>query len=395
MEAWSGFPVKAPQLQQILGGTFQANPSYELVSIEEISSAEKELSQWLNEDSDLYGVLRPRENSRLGVKSVCRETARLFQQLQQPGRLPDSLVSGASQTINQDIVELVLDGVLAVEREGAMVWGPAAFAAICNGKSGEPGTRLAALSREALRYGAALPSEDPLELAHRLYFYGRIPFSPRWQRLLPDKDAVTRHLGVEPGGANARRLARAWASVDTDSNPGWLAWQAFGRPSRQAEGTRCYKLYISPRPQHVRDAFDALALELNASEATAFKVGYDAIGLLRPDKIVAYFNAWQPLEELAGCLRARLAGCPEHGVPFTAGFWAAEMLLSWGSDPPEAAGVPPWLKRVSWRQWATNQLAVSLVTAKCHPDPGAEPWLFALESLRLKGVNVETWSPAE
>ena len=107
--------------EHILGGTFQANPSYELISTPEIATAEKELSQWLNEDSDLYGVLRPRDHSRLGVKSVCRETALLFQELQQPGRLPDWLVSGGCETTNRDIVELVLDGVLTLERDGAMI----------------------------------------------------------------------------------------------------------------------------------------------------------------------------------------------------------------------------------------------------------------------------------
>jgi len=385
--------MNAIGLDQILGRTFQANPAYELVSTAEIASSEKELFQWLNEDSDLYGVLRPRENSRLGVKSVCRETAVLFQKLRQPGRLPDSFAAG-SETVNRDIVQLVLDGVLTVECDGAMIWGPAALAAVCNRKPAEPGTRLAALSLEALRYGAALPIEDARLLAGRLYFYGRIPFSPRWQRLVPGQDAVIRRLGVEPGGTNARRLARAWASVDTGDNPGWLAWQSLGRPPGRDEKAPSYKLYMSPRPQHVRDAFDALVLELAASEATAFKVGHDAIGLLRPDKIVVYFDAWKPLEQIARRLRALLAGCPEHGVPFTAAFEDTDMLLSWGSDPPEAAGVPPWLKRSSWRQWVTNQLAVSLVAARSNPHPGTEPWLFALESLRLKGVDIETWSPA-
>ena len=43
-----------------------------------------------------------------------------------------------------------------------------------------PTTKTARLSQAALQYAQRLDIEDALRLSARLYFYGRLPASPRW-----------------------------------------------------------------------------------------------------------------------------------------------------------------------------------------------------------------------
>ena len=94
-----------------------------------------------------------------------------------------------------------------------------------------------------------------------------------------------------------------------------------------------------------------------------FKIGDDAGGLLRPDKMVAYFGAREELDDVGAALRARLAGCPAHGVPFTAGL-GDDGLLSWGLDPPESERALSWLGRESWRLWLAAKLGAAIAFAK-------------------------------
>jgi hypothetical protein len=82
-------------------------------------------------------------------------------------------------------------------------------------------------------------------------------------------------------------------------------------------------------------------------------------------------------------------------VPFTAAL-DDDGLLSWGVDPPAAQHLLNWQPRESWRLWLTNRLANALLTARGTPAPTAkprEPWEYALERLRLDGVDTDTWAP--
>jgi hypothetical protein len=89
----------------------------------------------------------------------------------------------------------------------------------------------------------------------------------------------------------------------------------------------------------------------------------------------------------------KLSGCPLHGVPFTAEL-AGGGLLSWGIDPPAEKQTVPWLERESWRLWVANRLASALLLAKTSTKADIQPWRFALERLRLEGVDTQTWAPS-
>jgi hypothetical protein len=370
---------------------FQANPAYELVSFAELPAHERDLFAASDADSEYVGLLCPRQGATLGTKAVGRETVRLFRSLQRgPGTLAPFLFDQAGDEGFRVIRSLVLDSVLMIERLGKFVTGPAALDALAplpllvvsEGTSG--------LSLEALRYAEALPINDAPTLAWRLYCYGRVPITTRWRRRLPDANSVHRELGSILGGRNEQALTRTWAPMG--KNSGWLAWQRRGMTAPAVPDRPTYKLYISPWAEGVPEAFDALVSVAGEVRAEAFKVGCDASGWLRPDKMVVYFDDRDSLVEFAAAVRRRLSGMRAHGVPFSAPFVSSDRLLSWGSDPPEERGLPSWLRRVSWRQWVTNALAVAVSAAKHSPSPGITPAEYALTKLHIDGVDTVTWS---
>jgi hypothetical protein len=383
-------------IRDLLARELRANPGYELVLYDRLPAAERAALAGLCNDPDFYGVLRPRAGAALGLKSVDRDTALLFLTLAEPGPLPAYARAALGAAAARTLAQLVADGVLEVASGGAFLSGAAALepAPVAAGAPRPGSGRLAELSRAALRYGQALALDDPLRLAWRLYGYNRRPLTPRWRRLLPGAEAVERHLGIAPGGANRRLLDQGWTRLD--AVPGWLSWRAHrAREERVgAAAGATYKLYVSPAPEALAAGFGNVLAALAAARAPQFKVGVDAWGLLRPDKIVAYFPSFERLGEAAGAVAERLGGAPAQGVPFTAEI-AADGLLSWGVDPPAGDRGLLWGGRESWRLWLAHRLARALLAARAAASPpvGVEPWHFALERLRLEGVDTDSWTP--
>jgi hypothetical protein len=387
-------------MDDLLGRPFRANPAYELVLWDRLEPAERASLERLREDPELYGVLRPRGDGAMaegapGLKAVDRETALLFLTLREPGGLPSYVRELLGAAAGRTIGRLVADGVLEVEREGAFVHGAAAFEPGLAGGEENGGGHLAALSLAALRYGAALAVDDPLRLSFRLYGYNRRPLTPRWQRRLAGAAAVEGFLGIAPGGANRQRLDAAW--LPAPPSAAWLSWRSRREETAEnapADGGATFKLYVSPAPEALAGSFGAILDALAAARAPQLKVGAGAAGLLRPDKIVAYFPSFERLAAAAEAMTPRLAGIAAQGVPFTSEIGGGG-LLSWGMDPPPTAG-QSWNGPMSWRLWLTHRLARALLSARRSPDEAAapEPWRFALERVRLEGVDTATWTPA-
>jgi len=424
-------PAPAPAPGDLLELPLRANPAFRLVLFDRLPAGQRRQLAGLAGDPEHYGVLRPRRGTGLGLQAVDRETALLFLTLARPARLPRYVRSrlgdaGAALAV----ARLVADGVLEIERAPAgFVSGAAAMSLFA--APAAAGGRLAELSRAALRHGQELArtlrEPEPLHLSLRLYGYNRLPMTPRWRRALPDAAAVRRHLGIAAGGRWQPLLERHWREVPAAGDEPWLRWRpAAGAPSSPAASAAAtaardaptYKLYVSPAPAALPEAFGAVLDGLAAVGAPGFKVGAGAGGLLRPDKIVAYFETFERLAAAAAALTERLAGVVPHGVPFTSEI-AAGGQLSWGVDPPPAAGFGPLGSdgRMSWRLWLTNRLARALIAAVAaggshagavdaaatgagSPVAGAapgetmEPWRFALERLRLEGIDTGSWTPA-
>jgi hypothetical protein len=383
----------------ILDSVFVASPRYDLVLFDRLPAEQRELLRDLRKDPDFYGVLRPTEGSGGGLKSVSRDTALLYLTLQQPGNLPEYVRTFLGDRCNEEMTKLVLDGILSVQWNDQFVSGSEA-ASLLHGEREELSRAqevtgfLGRLSLEALRYGQGLNLSDAMTLSERLYAYNREPLSPYWKTTLRDEHDAEEFLGIRDSSCRDL-LDRHWIRAPPSANNGgWLAWQSRRFAPGDSLGGRkiACKLYISPKTSHLPEAFPSMLAALGRSRAHHFKAGKDANGLLRPDKIVAYFASYEDLIESADLLKTALAGCPAQGVPFTAEL-TDDGLLSWGVDPEVAGQVLPWLGTESWRLWVTNRLAVALIAARSEDSAKMEPWQFALRRIQYEGVDTQSWSP--
>jgi len=383
-------------MQALLTHELRANPQYELVPFNRLAEDERRALASLAAEPGFYGVLRPRSGTGLGLKSVDCDTALLYLTLGQPGTLPTYVQATLGEGTARAVAQLIADSILEIERGGAFVSGAVAFDWPRDAGTEQGGGRLAELSRAALRYAQNLAIDDPLQLSFRLYGYNRRPLTPAWRRMLPAASAVQRYLGIAAAGANRELLARNW--VAGGPADGWMSWRsARPRPVSPRSGAT-YKLYISPVTEQLGESFGLILAALTAVGTPAFKVGADAGGLLRPDKIVAYFSSFEQLAKAAGGLAERLRGVAAQGVPFTSEI-AGDGLLSWGIDPPANESRLPWNSKESWRLWLTHCLARALLDARASVaaadggEAAVEPWRFAVERLRLDGVDTDTWTP--
>jgi hypothetical protein len=339
------------------------------------------------------------------VKSVSRETALLFLTMKESGALPEYAQALLAADNGAAISRLVLDQVLEIADGERFLCGAEAYE-LLHGPSASRSANGAVqqLSIRALQYGAALNLADPFELSLRLYNYHRLPITSRWRNACPNRQAVAERLGVGTGGRYAAFVSSHWhetrdadddAKNEEPEHAGWLSWVNRHHQGAAGATPTTHKLYVSPMPQFIEPVFAVTLRALADTRALQLKIGADAEGLLRPDKIVAYFESLDDLRSAADILAPRLQGVPAQGVPFTASL-DEDGLLSWGVDPPASLQLLNWQPRESWRLWLTNRLANALLTAKrasptaTHRRPA---WQYAMERLQLEGVDTETWTP--
>jgi hypothetical protein len=388
-----GARAEAVTASAFVRGVFRANPRYELVLLDRLSAAERELLG-AAEVEDLYGVLRPRAVGELEWRAATSETALLFLTLGEPASLPGYVRARLGAELERTVARLVVDDVLQVEHEGRFLCGGQAAAHVLARRSSGGRGRIGELSVAALRYGQELAGLPAGELALRLYGYGRRPLVPALLSRLPDAVAIDAYLGLQAGGSARAALDAGWVETTSDAAASgrrdyWRSWRA----RRSSSGSNAaYKLYVSPALDVLPHAVEAVAGSLAGSPGVqAFKLGAELRDLCRPDKLVVYFDRLEDLQDAAIKLEERLAGCPAHGVPFTAAV-TADGLLSWAADPPALGGAGGQL--TSWRMWVSERLAEYLATVVADRSSTLEPWQFALERLRLAGIDTDTWVPA-
>ena len=221
-------------------------------------------------------------------------------------------------------------------------------------------------------------SDEPGVVARWLYRFGTVPRGSAIDRDFGPDDDPMAVLGMTVGGKTRRLLETAYEATSLSG------WYSFARTPAKMHFAAVCKLYVSPRPEALADAFPRIADELVRSDVRSFKVGRGIEGLLRPDKIVAYFEERAHMEAVAGALDRALRGCPAQGVPFTCEA-GGNGLLSSGVDPP------PGNTATSWRSWVTKRLAASLTAHR--GTPGGDLVAAVLSDIRLAGVNPELWLP--
>ena len=367
------------------GFVLRANPGYEVVSEERLTATHRAGLERAAQLDDFYGYVRPRPGSGLTWQAIDMHTALLFFSLTEPGPVPRFMRDRLASKAGRVIARLVLDEIFEVRGAAGFLTGAAARDLVLPRIPGG-GTTPDGPSLEALRYGQALAGMPAGELAFRLYAYGRKPITAAWRKQLPDAAAVERHLGLGDGPARSA-LDAGWVEALGDGRF-WRMWRPRWR--REPDAVTVCKLYVGVAPEAVREAIHALA---GIRGSAGFKVGCDLAGLLRPDKLVAYFASLDALLSAARVLEDRLRGLPAHGVPFTAAI-DTDGLLSWGADPQAGPrGRGPGLG--SWRMWIADRLAASLVATEGTDLSATERIAAALERLRLDGVDTERWSPLD
>jgi hypothetical protein len=386
--------------------TFRFNPALELVLFDRLEPELLARLSDLRRDPSFYGVLLPVDRSHESAfaettKAVDRESALLLLTLRTPGPIPEYARRILGADAWHTITSLVLDGVLEIEHVGVFRSGPAAVDAMSvdgydlGAEVSQPRGLVGRLSIDALRHAAALPIDDVAALARRLYGYNRLPLTPtNAAPALPTTDFA--RLGLDAHGV-AATLDRDWTCTSSGTDNEWLCWSATERWESTDATRGTSKLYVSPAPSAVRDAFAATVAAATAHDALAFKVGAGHYGLLRPDKLVIYFRHREQLYAAAAALTDALAGAPAHGVPFTAAI-TADGMLSWAADPPAHAGLVGAIATESWRSWLTTQLATALIAGRTTDDHGsgsANAVRFALHRAVALRIDPSTWAPAD
>lgn len=219
---------------------------------------------------------------------------------------------------------------------------------------------------------------EPAAAARWLYRFGTVPRGPDIDRDFGPDDDPMAVLGLTKGARVRRLLEMAY---EADSFRGWYS---FARTPGQEQAITACKLYVSPRPETLSEAFPIITKQFAQSEVRSFKVGRGIEGLLRPDKIVAYFADYTHMEYVAKALSKSLRGCPAQGVPFTAEL-GGDGLISTGVDPPIGA------LAASWRSWITKQLAESLTAPLA--DESKDRVAVALADIRMAGIDPDRWIP--
>lgn len=360
----------------------RASPRFELRRLDQLTPEQRAPFAELERDDSFYGLLVPRPPFEANVKSIAADGAALFRSLASPATMP----------VDDDVIDLILDGVLEVAHGDDFHWGAGAIPHVgVTLRSFAQVNAVERLSLEALRHAADLETGDSSTLATALYLYNRIPLSRFWRSRFVDGPAILGQLGADRG-ALAALLDSHWISGNSQ---GWLTWRPRVAHLRDRNAAM-FKLYVSARPESLRDAFEAVVRVLAERGGADFKIGDSAYGLLRPDKLVLYLGSRQEVDDVAAALAGRLAGCAAHGVPFTAGI-DDDGLLSWGVDPPESERALSWMGRESWRLWLATKLGNALALARISaPEVDREAaCAFALERVRRYGVDVERWTPTE
>ncbi len=374
----------------LLSRRFRRSSDYRMVPLTALTGEQASAYGSLGQDPSIFGILLP-EGPGATVKAVDRDVALLWLTLSEAGPLPPL----PADTPPGDIGRLVVDGILEVEAAGTFVTGPAAgdLAGLPAGAD----DAVDAASYEALRYGSLLPIDEPAPLSARLYFHGRIPAGPGWRTRLPDPAAVAAFLGLSSRDRLGRSIRRSFQRRAPGSDGD--AWATFARRAEDGEPERPsarHKVYVCVQPG---DVPAVLADVLEIAEGVGvdqWKVAASLQTLLRPDKLVLYADS----PSRADAVAAELAAAPNVSAAMAQPLAFVRRAdddgrVAVGIDPPRTEQKLVWMERESWRLWVTNRLAAGLVHARRSGARERAAISFALDRLRLDGVDPRTWAPLD
>jgi hypothetical protein len=374
----------------------QPCPSYRLIEWNQLGLAQIEMLSGLYDETEVYGIFQPVDKlSNLTLKVAYKEVALLYFHLEHVNILPRYLYLSGEQKINSTIVQLVLDSIVEIEYNGNFVSGSAAIKAIFGETLFETSLvpdHLSQLSMEAIQYGLLLRNLDMRSLSYRLYTFNTTPWDEFAKSKFNADSSVKEFLFCYADNEINNLLNQYWEPDDLSEEKYWLSWKkmAAGKNYCIAQDKPTFKLYISPGIHDLPKLFYQLIHVLSASQTLSFKIGNTVQGLLRPDKMVAYFESKKALMETAALLKKELTGYTPQGVAFTAQIDETG-ILSWGVDPP-VTDILSTIEAGSWRLKVTDQLALAIVQAQADQLSFGESVQFIQAKLLSVGINTEDWT---
>ena len=384
-------------IRRILNEQFRVNPLYTLREWNDLTHHEKKLISGLHDEEDVYGVFSPgTPGSQLTIKLAYHELALVYLHLSRSSLLPHYLSSLNADSFNQAIAQLVLDQVLEIKWEEKYVSGVHATEAIF-GKSVHrseniPGF-IAGLSNQGIEYVLHLNNGDMRTIANRLYTYNTLPWDPCLKRNFNEKTDTRDFVFSASHTLLISLLNKEWHLINDPGKDHWLGWSRRNFPGQSPTviDKETYKLYISPVMQDLPKMMNLVLPVLTSSEAFSFKIGNGIHGLLRPDKMVVYFNSRSSLLQVAEELKNKLGDFTVQGVPFTAQI-DEKGILSWGVDPP-GSDVLEAIEGGSWRCRVTDQIALAIIQSRDERIDHQQAMEFIGSKLFVAGIDPFNWMP--
>lgn len=342
--------------------------------LQRVGAADASLLKRVGQD-DLprdYGILWPTRRSHT-IKILSPELAEYLEGVQAEREGLPGLEELGPAGLN-----LMFDGILEWREDGRWQTGAAHL----------PPAPSQVVDREdrgilALLEARTRPDLSPAALATFLYEYGRKPFSSRWVARVggSTQDDFEKWIGLA-ARSRIHAISSRWRATRAQE---WWHWQRYR--VRQNNDQATWKLYVNVQPEWLPEALSLVAEVLDDGDAIAFKVAGHARAALRPDKLVVYFAAREPMARAAAVLGDAAARLPVQPLPFSGRFSTGE-VITWGLDPPRRY----WMARGSWRSWiCAKNAAITWALRGC-----AEGEFLDRLALRLgaEGVSPDQWLPA-
>jgi hypothetical protein len=384
-------------IRRILNEEFRVSPFYTLREWNVLNPREKELISGLHDEADVYGVFSPTTpGSGQTVKVAYHELALIYFHLTQSPLLPHYLTGSPGDSLNQVIAQLVLDQVLEIKWNEKFVSGmhatEALFGKALYGHLQVPGF-ISSLSKQGIEYALYLDEVEMKTIAHKLYTYNTTPWDSSLKRDFSETTDTRDYVFSASRSSLISIINKEWQLINDPAKDPWLGWSRryFDELSSGEIDKGTYKLYISPVIRDLPKVMNVVLPILTASKAFSFKIGNGIQGLLRPDKMVAYFNNRSSMLQAAGELKNKFNDCKVQGVPFTAQIDDTG-ILSWGFDPPGSDVLSP-IEGGSWRCKITDQIALAIMQAKTEQPDHRRAIDFIGSKLFVAGIDPCDWTP--
>jgi hypothetical protein len=378
---------------------FRISGCYALKEWHQAAPDVKRTLSGLAEESEIYGIFEPTDlHSTLSIKVAYLEVALIYLHLLGNDQLPHYLALAPGEKTHTTITQLVLDHILEIEYDQSFVGGRAALKWIYRDHSynfPDQGNHIAKISLQSIHYAYCINITDIKILAAKIYTAHTYPMDSRKRLAFLAAQSIIQFLVPAADKELDYLLTENWLAGNNGANPAWLIWHSKKnkRSYLTSNDKPQLKLYISPRHEDFPAVFKKSLTILSATSAFSFKTGATIAGLLRPDKMVVYFENEPDLHFAASLLKPVLREFDAQGVPFSCQL-DEKGLLSWGMDPPGKSS-NNYPDGSSWRYRISYQLAVAIIEAKIEGLTLSECLPFLKYKLENIGVDMKSWSPLQ